>query len=185
MYSALKVNGKRLYELAREGKEIERKSRPVKILDIEILEEKMPEFKIRVSCSKGTYIRTLCHDVGQKLGCGAVMTSLVRTKSGNFMIENAYPLSEIQRKADEGKLEELIIPAEKMFEKLPMVTTTENARKALANGNQLKKEEYISEKELVNDEQVRLYSIEGKFHGVYRYDKRRKLLCPLQLFLEQ
>ncbi len=185
MYSALKVNGKKLYELAREGKEIERKSRPVRILEIEILEEQMPEFCIRVRCSKGTYIRTLCHDIGQSLGCGAVMTSLKRTQSGDFKIEEAYLLSEIQSKADEGSLHELIIPVEKMFEKLPAILARENAAKALANGNQLKQDEYISEKELSNDEQVRLYSPEGNFHGVYRYDKRRKLLCPVQLFFEQ
>lgn len=185
MYSALKVNGKKLYELAREGKEIERKSRTVTIYEIEILEENMPEFKIRVGCSKGTYIRTLCHDIGQKLGCGAVMTSLKRTKSGSFGLEEAYRLSEIQAKADEGRLNELIIPIEKMFEKLPCVTAGDNAEKVLSNGNQLKKQEFFSEKELTMDEQVRLYSHEGKFHGVYRYDAKRRLLCPVQLFFEQ
>ncbi len=185
MYSALKVNGKKLYELAREGKEIERKSRTVTIYEIEIPEENMPEFKIRVGCSKGTYIRTLCHDIGQKLGCGAVMTSLKRTKSGSFGLEEAYRLSEIQAMADEGRLNELIIPVEKMFERLPYVTAGNNAEKALSNGNQLKKQEFFSEKELTMDEQVRLYSHEGKFHGVYRYDAKRRLLCPVQLFLEQ
>ncbi|MBQ9928932.1 MAG: tRNA pseudouridine(55) synthase TruB [Lachnospiraceae bacterium] len=185
MYSALKVNGKKLYELAREGKEIERKSRPVRILEIEILEEKMPKFCIRVRCSKGTYIRTLCHDIGQKLGCGAVMTSLKRTQSGRFGIDRAYPLSEIQKMADEGRLDELVIPVEEMFTHLNAVVAGENAQKALANGNQLKREEYKTEKELTNEEQVRLYSAEGKFHGVYRYDKKRKLLCPVQLFFEQ
>lgn len=185
MYSALKVNGKKLYELAREGKEIERKSRPVRILEIEILEEKMPKFCIRVRCSKGTYIRTLCHDIGQKLGCGAVMTSLKRTQSGRFGIDRAYPLSEIQKMADEGRLDELVIPVEEMFTHLNAVVAGENAQKALANGNQLKREEYKTEKELTNEEQVRLYTAEGKFHGVYRYDKKRKLLCPVQLFFEQ
>lgn len=185
MYSALKVNGKKLYELAREGKEIERKSRPVRILEIEILEEKMPKFCIRVRCSKGTYIRTLCHDIGQKLGCGAVMTSLKRTQSGRFGIDRAYPLSEIQKMADEGRLDELVIPVEEMFTHLNAVMAGENAQKALANGNQLKREEYKTEKELTNEEQVRLYTAEGKFHGVYRYDKKRKLLCPVQLFFEQ
>lgn len=182
MYSALKVNGKKLYELAREGKEVERKSRPVTVFEIEILEENMPEFTIRVACSKGTYIRTLCHDIGQKLGCGAVMTSLKRTKSGSFEIEEAYSLSEIQAKADEGRLNELVIPVERMFESLPLVTAGENADKALANGNQLKREEFSAKEELVNEEQVRLYSHEGKFHGVYRYDAGRRLLCPVQLF---
>ena len=80
MYSALKVNGKKLYELAREGKVIERKARPVKILDIQILEIDLPKVRMEVSCSKGTYIRTLCHDIGEKLGCGGCMESLMRTR---------------------------------------------------------------------------------------------------------
>ena len=80
MYSALKVNGKKLYELAREGKVIERKARPVKILDIQILEIDLPKVRMEVSCSKGTYIRTLCHDIGEKLGCGGCMESLIRTR---------------------------------------------------------------------------------------------------------
>ena len=80
MYSALKVNGKKLYELAREGKEVERKARPVHFYQIEILEMNLPLVKMRVSCSKGTYIRTLCHDLGEKLGCGGAMEALLRTK---------------------------------------------------------------------------------------------------------
>ena len=88
MYSALKVNGKKLYELAREGKVIERKARPVKILDIQILEIDLPKVRMEVSCSKGTYIRTLCHDIGEKLGCGGCMESLIRTRVSTFRVQN-------------------------------------------------------------------------------------------------
>ena len=84
MYSALKVGGKKLYELAREGKVVERKSRKVKIHEIEILEIQIPRVKMRVSCSKGTYIRTLCHDIGEKLGCGGCMEELTRTRVSRF-----------------------------------------------------------------------------------------------------
>ena len=80
MYSALKVNGKKLYELAREGKVVERKARPVKILDIRIIEMDLPRVRMEVSCSKGTYIRTLCHDIGEQLGCGGCKDSLIRTR---------------------------------------------------------------------------------------------------------
>ena len=80
MYSALKVNGKKLYELAREGKEVERKTRKVQILDIQIKEVKLPRVRMEVSCSKGTYIRTLCHDIGEELGCGGCMEQLLRTR---------------------------------------------------------------------------------------------------------
>lgn len=104
MYSALKVNGKKLYELAREGKEIERKARRVEILELEILEIKLPVVKMRVGCTKGTYIRTLCFDIGKKLGCGGTMKSLVRTKVGRFTLEQAHTLSEIEQIRD-GSLE--------------------------------------------------------------------------------
>ena len=84
MYSALKVNGKKLYELAREGKTIERKPRPVVFYEIRILDMELPLVRISVTCSKGTYIRTLCNDIGEKLGCGGAMEELLRTRSGNF-----------------------------------------------------------------------------------------------------
>ena len=108
MYSALKVNGKKLYELAREGKVIERKARPVKILDIQILEIDLPKVRMEVSCSKGTYIRTLCHDIGEKLGCGGCMESLIRTRVSTFRIEDAKTLDEIETLKQEGKLAELM-----------------------------------------------------------------------------
>ena len=104
MYSALKVNGKKLYELAREGKTIERKSRKVEIKEIRILEMALPRVRMEVSCSKGTYIRTLCHDIGEKLGCFGCMESLLRTKVSRFEIESSLKLSEIQKKSEEGKL---------------------------------------------------------------------------------
>ena len=102
MYSALKVNGKKLYELAREGKTIERKSRKVEIKEIRILEMALPRVRMEVSCSKGTYIRTLCHDIGEKLGCFGCMESLLRTKVSRFEIESSLKLSEIQKKREEG-----------------------------------------------------------------------------------
>ena len=98
MYSALKVNGKKLYELAREGKTIERKSRKVEIKEIRILEMALPRVRMEVSCSKGTYIRTLCHDIGEKLGCFGCMESLLRTKVSRFELESSLKLSEIQKK---------------------------------------------------------------------------------------
>lgn len=113
MYSALKVNGKKLYELAREGKVIERKARPVKILDIQILEIDLPKVRMEVSCSKGTYIRTLCHDIGEKLGCGGCMESLIRTRVSTFRIEDAKTLDEIETLKQEGKLAELLVPIER------------------------------------------------------------------------
>ena len=121
MYSALKVNGKKLYELAREGKVIERKARLVKILDIQILEIDLPKVRMEVSCSKGTYIRTLCHDIGEKLGCGGCMESLIRTRVSTFRIEDAKTLDEIETLKQEGKLAELLVPIDAMFPSYPKI----------------------------------------------------------------
>ena len=96
MYSALKVNGKKLYELAREGKTVERKPRRVTISEIEILSMELPRARIRVECSKGTYIRTLCHDIGEKLGCGGCMEKLIRTRVDRFTIGDSLRLSEVE-----------------------------------------------------------------------------------------
>ena len=105
MYSALKVNGKKLYELAREGKEIERKARKVQFYRIEILDLELPRVRMEVTCSKGTYIRTLCHDLGDKLGCGGCMERLERTRVGSFSREESITLSQVEALQKAGELE--------------------------------------------------------------------------------
>lgn len=189
MYSALKVNGKKLYELARQGKEVERCPRPVKIYELQILEESHPEYTFRVVCSKGTYIRTLCHDIGQALGCGGVMVSLKRTRVGEFGIEDARKLSELQKLADEGRLSEVICPAEKMFEDLPVLVAKEESSKALMNGNQLKPWEVVLQgkpqnAEIGNGDRFRVYSCQSQFYGIYEYREERDLFFPVKLFFE-
>lgn len=184
MYSAIKVQGKKLYELAREGKEVERKPRPVTVYELELLKAEHPEYEIRVKCSKGTYIRTLCHDIGQVLSCGAVMTSLVRTRVGSFSIEEAKTLSELQALADTGSLHNIITPVEEMFRNLPAVTVPAEADKALQNGNQLKLSQ-IRERESVGDAvSFRVYSYVNRFCGIYEYDASKKLFTPVKMFLE-
>lgn len=184
MYSAIKVQGKKLYELAREGKEVERKKRPITIYELELLKSEHPEYEIRVKCSKGTYIRTLCHDIGQALSCGAVMTSLVRTRVGSFSIEEAKTLSELQELADTGGLHNIITPVEEMFRNLPAVTVLAEADKALQNGNQLKLSQ-IREREAAGMAvSVRVYSYVNRFCGIYEYDPARKLFTPVKMFLE-
>lgn len=139
MYSAVSVNGKRLYELAREGKEIERPARPV---SVEILS--FPEFDsisgtgvIEIHCSKGTYIRTLLHDMGQNLTCGAVMTSLRRTAAGGFSLEDCYTLEEIQNHADQNQIPEILKPIAEVFKDLPMIKLNEHQTKLYRNGVKL------------------------------------------------
>lgn len=195
MYSALKVGGKKLYELAREGKEVERKARLITVYELELLKAEHPEYEIRVVCSKGTYIRTLCHDVGQALSCGAVMTSLVRSRVGEFRLRDAKSLSALQELADQGRLQEAVIPVEEMFHALPAIQVSDGAQKALLNGNQLKRSEVLikedtesigkrSEEFPVDQKEYRVYSFGGRFCAIYRYEGGRRLFTPVKMFLE-
>ena len=135
MYSALKVNGKKLYELAREGKTVERKPRPVHFYEIEILDISFPLVRFRVTCSKGTYIRTLCHDIGEKLGCGAAMESLLRTKVGRFTLDDAITLAQTEEAVKKGTIESKILGIEEILAEYPRVCCTKEGDRLLANGN--------------------------------------------------
>lgn len=189
MYSAIKVDGKRLYELARQGKEVQRKTRPVTFYEIEILKMELPFVRIRVLCSKGTYIRTLCHDIGQKLGCGAVMTSLERTRSGQFTKENAYTLEQIEKIRDEGRLDSIIMPVDSVFSELPRLIVTGETQKKILNGNLI----YINEcKKLgLSDcfsegKKIRVYKENDNtcnFIAIYQYNKEKKGMVPDKMFL--
>lgn len=130
MYSAIKVDGKKLYELARAGKEIERKERPVTIHTLTIVSRKENDIALDIDCSKGTYIRSLCHDIGIKLGCFAHMAQLQRTKSGNFTIDDAVKLSELSGISD---IEKRIIPTERLFD-YPDFTVSEKQERLVRNG---------------------------------------------------
>ncbi|MCH3963979.1 MAG: tRNA pseudouridine(55) synthase TruB [Clostridium sp.] len=130
MYSALKVNGRRLYELARKGIEIERKSRNIVIHNMEILELKLPYVTIKVKCSKGTYIRSLCHDIGCKLGCGGTMWDLVRTHTGKFDILESVPISEL----DKDSIFKYLIPMEDVLSRYPSLHVGAQFEKHVLNG---------------------------------------------------
>ena len=134
MYSAIKVNGKKLYELARKGREVERKPRPVTISALELLgQEENGDWKLRVECSKGTYIRTLCHDIGQALGCGGTMSALRRTRVGPFT--EGVTLEQVQQAADEGRAQAMLAEVEDCFTHLPLVQASARERdKFIFNG---------------------------------------------------
>lgn len=183
MYSALKVNGKKLYELARAGKEVERAGRPVEIRQIEILSAALPEITFRVECSKGTYIRTLCHDIGARLGCGGTMKSLKRTRVGLFTIENALRLDELEKLAHEDRLEEQVIPVEAMFVDLPSVTIQDPFRRLLENGNAFYPEQIREEREAVDGVRVKVYDMEGRFYGIFAYSDEKGRYQPVKMFL--
>ena len=138
MYSAIKVGGRKLYELARRGESVERKPRKVTIEKLEIVGENDGDYIFDVVCSKGTYIRTLCNDIGDTLGCGGCMSSLRRVKAGAFSIEKAHTIDEIQAAADNGGLDEIIIPVDRLFSAYPELTVRDTAEKKLRNGNVIK-----------------------------------------------
>ena len=194
MYSALKVNGKKLYELAREGKEVERKARPVTIYYIEIMDMQLPELTIKVGCSKGTYIRTLCHDLGERLGCGAAMAALERTKSGQFTLDTALTLAELEEKLkDAGDnrdavIETHVIPVDKMFSELSELRLLPEWERLVQNGNSfeernLKKE--FRNKERADKSEYRVYIGDNIFMGVYRFCEEQKKFSPVKMFINQ
>ena len=228
MYSAVKVNGKKLYEYAREGKEVERKKRQVTIYETELLGEslhpwkpdtdghispdkdsinidELPSFRIRIRCSKGTYIRTLCDDIGRELGCGACMASLVRTAVGRFGIEDALTLSEVEDRyriwTDQpaGELPGWMFSIDSIFDKYPSVHVSEDGMKLLKNGNPIPAGALTYDSGSVDDEDsgvgssqphaadekkvpadtlsgvIRVYGADGDFYALYRYDKKRAI----------
>lgn len=196
MYSAIKINGQKLYDLARAGKEVERQPRDIEIhyIEIESMEEieleslaveaeeklsgKSLQVRIKVGCSKGTYIRTLCYDIGQALGVGATMTKLVRTRSGQFAIEDALTLNELEKIFKEGTdndINSLVVPVDKVFEEYESLTVTGDMEKRVLNGNFIKSDN--------KGEKIRVYLSDGSFAAVYEYSKEHKNYSPYKMFL--
>lgn len=188
MYSAVKVKGKRLYELAREGKVVERRSRPVTIYGIVIESVELPRITMTVCCSKGTYIRTLCHDMGQKLGCGGCMESLLRIRVDRFRLEDSLTLSEIEHLKEAGGLEEKIISIEEMFECYPPLRTLPRADRLACNGNPLGKKDvseagFEEKKDMEEGRYFRVYDSGGQFMGIYEWEQDKARLKPWKMFL--
>lgn len=168
MYSAIKVQGKKLYELARKGQEVEREARRVKICGIEILEVRLPEVRMSVTCSKGTYIRTLCHDIGEKLGCGGCMEKLSRIRVGRFCIGDALTLKEIEELSQTGKLLERVVPVDAMFPGYHKVQVKQSWEAFARNGNSLPQESLTECREDVGGTRIRLYDNTGQFIALYK-----------------
>ena len=183
MYSALKVNGQKLCDLARAGKEVEREARRVRIEEIEILHMELPRVTMRVVCSKGTYIRTLCADIGNKLCCGGTMESLQRTRVGIFKLEEALTLSQLQVKKEDGTLPSCVKPVDACFEHLPALHVCPQHQKLLDNGNPLFADQMRERIRIGEGEQVRVYAADGRFFGIYvkEEDKSRRFK-PVKMF---
>lgn len=179
MYSALKVGGKKLCDLAREGKEVERAARPVSFYSIEILEMSLPLVRFSVTCSKGTYIRTLCHDIGEKLGCGGCMEALLRTKAGRFTLEESITLAQAEAEAAEGTINSRIYPVEKVLEDYPRLVCTPEGDRLLLNGNPLPEALMCGQHK---DGPVRMCRSDGGFVGVFQWDAKKERYYPVKMF---
>ena len=195
MYSALKVNGKKLCDLARAGKEVERKARPVQIYELEILECSLPVVRMRVVCSKGTYIRTLCADMGERLACGGTMQSLRRTRVGMFSLEDACTLGELQRWKDEDMLghagldqakpRQALRPVDSVFADCPALHVKQESCILLDNGNAIAPQQTEEGEVYAKDIWVRMYRPDRSFAGIYAYEPDRKWYRPVKMFLEK
>ena len=185
MYSAIKVNGKKLYELAREGKEIERKARTITIFAINIVRFLPPDrFEIDVDCSKGTYIRTLCSDIGKALGCGAHMAELTRTRTGSFALEDAITLGELQTMADEGRQEEAFLSMEAALSDFPKIIVSPKSTKMLYNGGRVYAKFYEVEKELTAGDIAAVFDSEHHLVGLYEVrDEEGFYIKPFKMLI--
>ena len=203
MYSAIKVEGKKLYELAREGKVIERKGRPIVIHNMVLhsveldAEGHLFEAELSVICGKGTYIRSLCRDIGKALGTCACMKSLLRTRSGNSYLENSFKLSEVEAMRDAGTLDEHIVTVEQVFAECKAFRMKPEWDKLLLNGNHINEQDCFELKDLEStevectdntkntmefpDDWYRAYDSTGRFLGLY--EKIGKKYVPVKMFL--
>lgn len=155
MYSAIKVNGQKLYALARKGVEVERKPRPVTIFELETVGERGEDLLLRLRCSKGTYVRTLCSDIGEALGTGAAMSSLRRVSAGTFSVENAHTLEDIISLAEKGETGKFLLPTDCLFSDRPAFTAAPSQKTAILNG--------AAFSAVGENGEYRVYSEEGSF----------------------
>ncbi len=199
MFSAKKINGQHLYDLARKGIEVERKTCRVHINEIEILDmwwegdtpcdppsgHAVNRVRMSVNCSKGTYIRTLCNDIGEKLGCGGCMEYLKRTSVGPFTIDKALKLNEIEEICQrEGCAESVADSVDSVFMEYPAVRVNEENEKYLMNGNELMISEIDFLGEKIESDRYRVYDHKGVFTALYGYDAEREILKPVKMFLQ-
>lgn len=189
MYSAVKKNGVRLYDLARQGIEIEREPRAVSISSLELLDydEIQGTGKLKIACSKGTYIRTLIDDIGNDLGCGAVMTSLVRTRACGFSLDDAISLDDIKVLSDEGKQAEktvkLLRSSESLFCEYRQIKVSEKQTVRFSNGNPLDIDKTSIRNNAVDNELLRVCDRSGRFLGLGQADRQSGVIKIFKLFL--
>ena len=174
MYSAIKHKGRPLYEIARKGGEVERKPRKITVYDLRLIGEDRGDYLLDIRCSKGTYVRTLCHDLGHALGCGGCMSSLRRLEAGGFSVDKSHKLSEVQEYADRGRAEELLLPVDSLFTELNSCVAEAWQERKLRCGN-----EYSVG---LPDGDYRVYSASGEFLMLGRVEN--KTMKTLKSFFE-
>lgn len=174
MYSAIKIGGKKLYEIARKGETVERKPRNVTIHGLDFLGWEGGDAALRVRCSKGTYIRSLCHDIGEALGCGGCMSALRRTMAGEFSIADALGLQEIISRVESGDAENLVLRVDSIFDGLPKLVLKPRQEKLFRNGVRISLEQ--------EDGEYSVYSETGEFLAIARVEKG--VLISIKTFFE-
>lgn len=183
MYSAIKKDGKKLYEYARAGVSIEREPRSVEIYSIDNIAIDLPYISFDVKCSKGTYIRSLVRDIGEKIGTLGTLTELTRNNVHGYLLENSYKLSDIERLRDEGKLEEVILPIDVLLSDYPILNIKESQKSYLFNGNKLGKNQFEENNiDFVDENLYRIY-YDKECLGLYRYIALEDILKPYKMFL--
>ena len=166
MYSAIKINGQKLYDIARRGGEVERRPRHISVSGISVVGRSGNDFVLDISCSKGTYIRTLCNDIGDALGCGGCMSSLRRTAAGDFSVSQAYTIDEVVAAAAAGEAGKLLLPTDSLFAALPRCTAGAQDERRIKNGNEIKTP-------ALADGDYRVYSDSGEFLMLGRAENGR------------
>ncbi len=185
MYSAIKKDGKKLYEYARNGIEIEREPRPVEIFAIDNITVNLPDISFKVHCSKGTYIRSLCRDIGEKLDCGGTLTALTRSEVHGFYLKDSLKLSDIERLRDEEKLMDYVLPIDALLDKYSSYKIKEKFSKILINGNKLScsQLEKIDDGKGVEDSDIIRVYLNDEFIALYKYIESENLYKPFKMFL--
>lgn len=183
MFSAIKIQGQKLYSLARKGEVIERPSRKCNILNITVTKIELPRVDMHVTCSKGTYIRTLCHDIGKDLGVGGCMEKLIRTNVERFDVKDSISLAKIEKLRDNKTLDDYIVPVDEMLDMYSKCVVSENADKLVYNGNIFTSRNTLLRMTHEDGQIVRVYTYDGKFIGLYMYNAEKQIYKPMKIFL--
>lgn len=183
MFSAIKIGGEKLYNLARRGEVIERPARHCRIIDITVTKMELPRVDLHVTCSKGTYIRTLCHDIGKDLGVGGCMEKLVRTKVERFSVEDSITLKQIEEFRDNNTLEDYITPVDEMLGNYSKCMVSKGAEKLVYNGNIFTSGNTFLKMNHEDGQIVRVYTSEGEFIGLYKFNGEKQIYKPVKMFL--